>query len=146
LERISAQLPVNNPDSWQSASSDADYGTPGYENSQTANVIEPGSDFSVEPRTISPNGDGNKDFAVFSYNFETSGLLGNLRIYSAEGLLTKTLAQTALLGKDGFWKWDGTTEQGRRASIGLYVAVLETVELGGKSKYFKIPVAIAPEN
>jgi hypothetical protein len=145
LERISNLLPVNNSNSWQSASSDADYGTPGYENSQTANIAESNSAFFVDHKAFSPNGDGNTDFVTFNYNLDLAGLLGTLRIYSAEGLLVKNIAQTALLGKDGFWKWDGTTEQGRKARIGVYVAVLETVELGGDSKYYKIPVAIASE-
>lgn len=144
LERISAQLPVNDPNSWQSASSDAGFGTPGYENSQSRNP-SPGADFSADPATFSPNGDGNKDFTLFSYSTEKTGLTGNLRIFSAEGDLVKNVAESANLGAKGVWKWDGVNEQGRKCRIGLYLAVFEVTELGSGTRIFKVPVAIAAE-
>jgi hypothetical protein len=144
LERISIQLSVNDANAWQSASSDAGYGTPGYENSQSRNP-NPGEGFLAEPAAFSPNGDGNKDFTLFSYGTEKNGLIGNLRIFSSEGLLVKNIAQSANLGARGVWKWDGTNEQGRRSRIGLYVAVFEVTEIGGGTQIFKVPVAIASE-
>jgi hypothetical protein len=142
LERITPGLPVNNAASWQSASSDVGYGTPGYENSQSRD-FDPEDFFKADPKAFSPNGDGNKDFTLFSFESKKSGLIGNLRIYSSDGLLVKNLAESANLGTQGFWKWDGTTEEGRKARMGLYLAVLEMIELGGDTKYVKIPVAIA---
>jgi hypothetical protein len=144
LERISGDLPVNEPNSWQSASADAGFGTPGYENSQSRN-FNPGDGFSADPKTFSPNGDGNKDFTLFSYQTSKPGLIGNLRIYSSDGLLVKNLAESANMGAQGVWKWDGTDENGRKSRIGLYIAVLEVTELGSGSKQFKLPVAIAAE-
>lgn len=144
LERISCNLPVHTVSSWHSASSDAGYGTPGFENSQSKTI---GSDdaFSADPKTFSPNGDGNKDFTILTYDQAKNGLIGNLRIYSADGFLIRNLAESANLGTRGFWQWDGTTEEGRKARMGMYVAVLETIELGGDVKYYRIPVAIAAE-
>lgn len=144
LERISCDLPVNENSSWHSASADAGYGTPGYENSQTRS-FNPDDAFSADPTTFSPNGDGNKDFTFFTYDQSKNGMIGNLRIYSADGFLVRNLAQSANLGTKGFWQWDGTTEEGRKARMGMYIAVLETIELGGDVKYFRIPVAIAAE-
>lgn len=144
LERISCDLPVNETASWHSASKDAGYATPGYENSQTR-PFNPDDAFSADPKTFSPNGDGNKDFTFFTYDQSKNGLIGNLRIYSADGFLIRNLAESANLGTRGFWQWDGTTEDGRKARMGIYIAVLETVELGGDTKYYKIPVAIAAE-
>lgn len=144
LERISCDLPVNQASSWHSASKDAGYGTPGYENSQSRS-INPDDAFTADPKTFSPNGDGNKDFTIFTYDQSKNGLIGNLRIYSADGFLVRNLAESANLGSRGFWQWDGTTEEGRKARMGMYVAVLETIELGGDVKYYRIPVAIAAE-
>ena len=67
LERISGDLPDNEPGSWQSAASDVGYGTPGYVNSQNRDV-NLGTDFSVDPKAFSPDGDGNKDFTLFTYS------------------------------------------------------------------------------
>jgi hypothetical protein len=144
LERINKDLPVNNASSWQSASADVGYGTPGYENSQEK-PFEPTNDFKADPTVFSPNGDGNKDFTLFSYEQKSNNVTANLRIYSSDGFLIRNLAETSNLGMQGFWKWDGTTDNGRKARIGLYLAVLETFELGGDVKYYKIPVAIAAE-
>ena len=142
LERISKDLPVENQDSWQSASKEAGYGTPGLENSQNRD-FDPGGSFSVNPVAFSPNGDGNKDFALFSYETEKTNLIGNLRIYSADGFLIRTLAESSNLGATSVWKWDGSSEEGRKVRAGLYLAILELVELGGDTRYEKIPVAIA---
>lgn len=144
LERISKDLPVRVASSWHSASADAGYGTPGYENSQSRSVA-PDDAFSADPKTFSPNGDGNKDFTIFTYDQSKNGMIGNLRIYSADGFLIRNLAQSANLGTRGFWQWDGITEEGRKARMGMYVAVLETIELGGEVKYYRIPVGIAAE-
>lgn len=144
LEKITPTMPVNSPASWQSASSDAGYGTPGYQNSQSRD-FDPQDSFIADPKAFSPNGDGNKDFTLFSYETTKSGRFGNLRIYSAEGLLIKNLAESAHLGTQSFWKWDGVTEEGRKARVGLYMAVLELIELGGNTEYVKIPVAIAAD-
>lgn len=144
LERISSNLPVNDGSNWQSAAADAGYGTPGYQNSQNRDV-NPGTDFSVEPKAFSPNGDGNKDFTIFTYSEAKPNLIANLRIYSSDGFLVKKLAQSANLGSGGFWKWDGANDDGNKVRVGLYLAVLETYELGGDTRYHRIPVAVAAD-
>jgi hypothetical protein len=144
LERISANLPAEKSDSWQSASADAGYGTPGYENSNDRNFELKGN-FSSEPKVFTPNGDGNKDFTLISYELEEDGFYGNLRIYNAGGVMIKELASSANLGAKGFWKWDGRNEAGRTASLGLYLAVLELNKQGKQSQSIRIPLAIAED-
>jgi hypothetical protein len=144
LERISAGLPAMLADSWQSASADAGYGTPGYENSNDRDFDLSGN-FKAEPAIISPNGDGNADFCLLSYELQETGFYGNLRIYSSQGILVKELAQSVNLAARGFWKWDGRNEAGRNSGQGLYLAVLELSKQGEMSRYLRIPVAIAED-
>jgi hypothetical protein len=144
LERISPNLPSNSSNSWQSASADAGYGTPGYENSNERNFDMAGG-FKADPRVFSPNGDGNRDFTLLSYELPETGLFGNLRIYSATGLLIKDLAQSVNLGAGGFWKWDGRNEDGRPVAAGMYLAVLELNKQGAESKSLRVPLAIADD-
>jgi hypothetical protein len=144
LERISPGLPAMLADSWQSASADAGFGTPGYENSNDRDFDLSGN-FKVEPAVFSPNGDGNADFCLLSYELQETGLFGNLRIYSSQGVLVKELAQSANLAARGFWKWDGRNEAGRNSGMGLYLAVLELNKAGEKSRYLRIPLAIAED-
>lgn len=142
LERISPAFPVNLADSWQSASADAGFGTPGYENSNDRNFDISGN-FKAEPTVFSPFGGGISDFSILSYELTENNLYGNLRIYSATGSLVKEIARSQNLGSRGFWKWDGRDEKGRAAGIGMYLAVLELNKQGESSRYLKIPLAIA---
>lgn len=144
LERISPNLPANNPNSWQSASADAGFGTPGYENSGERN-FDMSEGFKADPKVFTPNGDGNQDFTLISYELPETGLYGNLRIYSANGSLVKDLAQSVNLGAGGFWKWDGRNESGRLVPGGMYLAVLELNKQGAASKSLRIPMAVADD-
>ncbi len=144
LERISSGLSSNLSDSWQSASADAGFGTPGYENSNDRDFDISGG-FKAEPKVFTPNGDGKADFTFLSYESAETNVFANLRIYSSTGLLVKNLAQSANLGSKGFWKWDGRNEVGRKASMGLYLAVLELNEQGKQSRYLRIPLAITED-
>lgn len=141
LERITPGLPVNDAASWQSASTESGYGTPGLENSQSRD-FDPDDSFSADPKAFTPNGDGNKDFTLFSLSTTKKGLIGNLKIYSADGFLVRNLAESSNLGTQSVWKWDGRTDDGKLARMGLYMAIMETIELGGSVTYKKIPVAI----
>jgi hypothetical protein len=144
LERISSGLSSNLSDSWQSASADAGFGTPGYENSNDRDFDISGG-FKAEPKVFTPNGDGKADFTFLSYESAETNVFANLRIYSSTGLLVKNIAQSANLGSKGFWKWDGRNEDGRKATMGLYLAVLELNEQGKQSRYLRIPLAITED-
>jgi hypothetical protein len=141
LERISSALPAGSPDSWQSASADAGFGTPGYENSNDRDFDLSGN-FKADPKVFAPFGGGPADFTMLSYELTETGLFANLRIYSASGTLVKELARSQNLGSKGFWKWDGRDENGRTAGIGLYLAVLELNRQGEGTRYLRIPLAI----
>lgn len=142
LERIAPGLPAENSDSWQSASRDAGFGTPGLENSQSRDY-DPVAGFAADPEVFSPNGDGNRDFTFFRYTSDKPGLIASLRVYNADGHLVKRVTETSNLGTENEWKWDGRTEEGRLARMGMYMAVLEVTEPGGSARSLRIPVAIA---
>jgi hypothetical protein len=145
LERISFDAPTNEGDNWKSASSTSGFGTPGYLNSQ--NIDNPknnvGDDcFSVFPEVFSPDNDGNRDFTTISYTCNQPNSTATIRIYDALGRLVKTLLQNRTISTEGFFQWDGTTDENEKARVGYYIVLIETFELGGGSNVVKKTVAI----
>ncbi len=86
------------------------------------------SKLDVEPRAISPNGDGNADEVEFDIAFNADGLL-NLDIYDSLGRRVRRL----LVEKDPTdplavqWPvtWDGKDADGRVVDAGIYLARVE---------------------
>ena len=144
LERVSPKLPSNRSDSWQSASADAGYGTPGFENSNNRDFDLSGT-FKADPEVFTPNGDGNRDFLLISYELAESGYFANLRIYSSTGVLVKELALSSAMGASGFWKWDGRNTEGKLADQGMYLAVFELNKQGERSRIVRVPLAITDD-
>jgi CHU_C Type IX secretion signal domain len=126
LERLHHDGTTQDPANWHSAAEGADWGTPTYRNSQYfENQPVANGFFELQENTVSPDGDGYQDFLAINYKTDKSGYTVKCRIYDAEGRLAKTLANNELLGSEGFLRWDGDTDEGRKARIGIYVVALE---------------------
>ncbi|MCU0441711.1 MAG: lamin tail domain-containing protein [Bacteroidia bacterium] len=141
LERIHPNRPTFDITNWTSAASTAGYATPTASNSQFADASVAGI-FTVTPELISPDGDGYNDFATFGYQLQTPGYTANLNIYNSSGQLVKQLLRNQLFGADGAFSWDGLTDNGNKAPMGLYVCVLELFNLQGQSKQYKQVLAV----
>lgn len=147
LERINPDLPVQNADSWHSAASNVNYGTPGYQNSQfrTLETTENTETFVwVEPAAFSPDNDGTDDICVVKFKPETNGYLANALILNAAGVKIRELANNILLQPDGFIVWDGKTDKGLNVNPGIYVLYFEIFNPGTASKMAKkLPIAVS---
>lgn len=142
LERISFLLPSNDKNSWQSASSTAGYATPGYLNSQAVPIGTLRENIEIKPKVITPNGDGNKDFATIQYKFEKSGFVATIIIYDSKGREVKAIAKNELMGKEGVYNWDGTTADNEKAPVGYYVVIIEIFGLTGEQHKWTEPIAV----
>jgi hypothetical protein len=142
LERISPELPVNDPSSWHSAASSIGFATPGFANSQMAGISGDSDPFSVMPQSFTPDGDGNQDFTIIAYLFSSIGNTANITIFDPKGRKVKTIAQNALLSSEGNYQWDGTDDGGHKAAIGVYLIHAEVFDLKGKSGYYINKVAV----
>jgi hypothetical protein len=130
LERIDVNRLASDQSNWTSASFTSGYGTPTARNSQYVSVNSKG-DFSAQPEVFSPDGDGYNDLVHFSYQFEQPGYTGNLKIYNASGQLQKNLLRNEILGTNGVFSWDGITDNGTKAPIGIYLCYFEAFTLNG---------------
>ncbi len=130
LERIDPNGESNDAYNWHSAAENIGFGTPGRRNSQYLPVVYNG-DFSFTNDVFSPDSDGFQDVLQVSYEMNEEGLVGQVQIFDDKGRVIKNLFTNELLGTSGSFTWDGTTNDGVKASIGVYVMLFEAFSTDG---------------
>jgi hypothetical protein len=147
LERINPALPTQSQDSWHSAASEVNYGTPGYKNSQYRDIDSTASTAKTvwtEPESFSPDNDGVDDVCFIHYKTDTNGYVANVMILNAVGVKVFQLASNILLSTEGFLTWDGKTSSGKNANVGIYVLYFEMFNpKTGSRKQLKMPIVVS---
>ncbi|MEO5893908.1 MAG: lamin tail domain-containing protein [Ferruginibacter sp.] len=143
LERIDYDAPSQSLENWHSAATSAGYGTPGYKNSQYRINDGVQGEVKLSPEIVSPDNDGQDDFATIGYNFPAPGYVANITIFDASGRPVCYLQRNALCGITGSFRWDGLGEKGQRLAIGVYVIFTEIFNLKGNKKQFKNAIVLA---
>lgn len=146
LERISPFLPAQNPESWHSAASETNFGTPGYQNSQFRQMNTTAEDRFVwlDPEAFSPDNDGFEDVCFIYYKTDEPGYVGNVIIFNASGVKVYQLASNELLSTEGFLIWDGKIDGGQSANVGIYILYFEMFHVEkGKKKQIKLPIVVS---
>lgn len=129
LERFAADQPSDQSSSWHSASETVGFATPGGRNSQAMTIANEGGTLSLSSNTFSPDGDGFEDVLLLTYEVNSPDLLGSITVYDDKGRKIKTLLNRELLGGAGNVKWEGTKEDGTKASIGPYIIIFDIFDL-----------------
>ncbi|MEQ1798751.1 MAG: lamin tail domain-containing protein [Lacibacter sp.] len=143
LERIDPNTKTQNKDNWHSASKDAGYGTPSYQNSQFRIDLQVKGDITVTPEVFSPDNDGTDDFLTITYRFSETGYVMNITIFDAGGRPVKALQRNAICSQTGSFRWDGLNDKLQQLPLGPYVIFTEVFNLAGKVKRFKNQVVLA---
>ncbi|HEY9488016.1 MAG TPA: lamin tail domain-containing protein, partial [Chryseosolibacter sp.] len=141
LERISVDG-ENEVSNWRSASSTVGFATPGYLNSNyKENDFGDSEAVSVSPEIFQPlvNSAG---FTQIKYHFERGGFIANVKIVDQQGRTVREVAQNALLGREGFFRWDGEQDNGAPARTGYYLVWFEIFDTDGMLKTYKKRVAV----
>jgi hypothetical protein len=145
LERIHYSAPSLDGNSWHSSSSAVGYATPGYQNSQFRIFDTPADQFEVQPEVFSPDNDGYEDIVQFVYSFSDPGRMASLLIYDFSGRPVRVIANNVMLGTEGSFNWNGTSDSGQTVSMGVYIVYLETFDIRGGKSRFKRTVVVAGE-
>ena len=130
LERILPDGPSNQASNWHSAAESIGFATPGRVNSQYQ-YVGTSESISLQKDVFSPDQDGFEDVLVVNYAFEQSGLLAKARIFDDFGREVKVLFSNELLGTKGFFTWDGVNADQAKATIGIYVLLMEVFSTDG---------------
>ena len=144
LERISFLSPTNDPGNWHTAAATAGFATPGLDNSQffpSGNMIEQVLEIPVT--TLSPDADGFQDFLQMRYETDQPGYVLSAKIFDVEGREVFGWLNNELLGNKGAFKWDGVTNEGSRARIGIYIVWLELFDQAGNVNREKQTIVVA---
>ncbi|ASB49333.1 lamin tail domain-containing protein [Alkalitalea saponilacus] len=144
LERINTELPTNDASNWHSASANEDYATPGRKNSQAVTQMgnAPKSRITLEPEIFIPNQNGMDDYLLIHYAFAEPGYTCNVTIYNRAGQPVRHLINNQLAGTNGFYKWDGTNDNGRLCNTGIYIVAIRYFNLQGKVREEKKVVVL----
>ena len=143
LERISYYTPTQNLENWTSASEQVGFATPGYENSQHIPGGAPQGDFKLVSDVVSPDNDGYEDNLVIQYELDRSGFVGNVTILTERGSPVRELYNNYLLGKEGELIWNGLTDEGEKAPIGVYAIFIEIFRPQGDVREYVLPCVVA---
>ncbi len=143
LERVDPRSPSTATGNWHSASSDANYATPGLVNSQFRN-LDTTENFNIRlfPALISPNNDGMDDLLNIQYQFNETGNLMSAFVFNQNGQLLSTIIDNRLCGTAGSFSWNGFDTKNNRLPAGVYVVLIETFNLSGKTQRLKKIIGI----
>jgi hypothetical protein len=143
LERISFTEPTNDRNNWKSASTSSGYATPGFLNSNSrVETMASSEEVVISPEIFIPD-TGQPDFTEIQYKFNQGGYVANVKVFDASGRMIKELANNALLGTEGFIRWDGDREDGSKARIGYYMVWFEVFDTSGTVRTFRKRLAVA---
>ena len=139
LERIDPAAPATDPSNW-SSSLDPRGGTPGMMN--TAFVVEGEPPGNPGLEIDSPFDPDAGQSAAIRYTLATDAALVRVRIFDGAGRLVRQLEDGNLSGPTGTLLWDGRGDDGRQLRIGIYIVLLEAVNVEGASNEAHRGVAV----
>ncbi|MDR1197806.1 MAG: lamin tail domain-containing protein [Prevotellaceae bacterium] len=142
LERTSYEKPTNDASNWHSASSDAGYATPTYKNSQ-AEFKSESYGFDISSQTFSPDNSGIDDELIITYAMPESGYVANIKIYDSHGRMVTDVQNSALLGTQGNFTWNGLNSKKQKVNIGIYIVYIEYFNLQGEVTKIKKACVVA---
>lgn len=143
LERIDYNAATQQQANWHSAATHVNYGTPTYQNSQFKINDAVQGEIRLSPEILSPDNDGQDDFATVDYNFPEAGYVATITIFDASGRPVRYLQRNALCGTAGNFRWDGLGEKNQPLATGVYLVLTEVFNLGGNKKQFKKAIVLA---
>ena len=86
---------------------------------------------------ITPDNDGNEDFLVIDFKLNGLGNIISIDIFDETGRYVKRLTDNLLAGPEATIIWNGTAEDEKLVSTGIYILLITVFDEKGKSERFK---------
>ncbi|MBI1192582.1 MAG: hypothetical protein GC205_05340 [Bacteroidetes bacterium] len=132
LERIDPDQPSQRAFNWHSAAQGRGFGTPADPNSVFfAGSASGGGMLSLEPEVFSPDQDGFEDVLRIRVTLGQPGFVVSIRLFDDRGWPVRQLVRSQSAGLEEVFTWDGTTDLGERAPVGIYLVWVEAFDLEG---------------
>ena len=80
-----------------------------------------------------------------NYQAAQNGYVANAQIFDATGRTIKRLLQNELLGSQGTFKWDGSSDNDMKARIGIYILWIEIFQPDGRKMVEKKTIVVGGE-
>jgi hypothetical protein len=142
LERAAYTPNLHVEESWYSAAN-AEFGTPGYENSQQKSTLfTPKEKLELPYAVFSPNNDGYRDKLEIGCLFQKPNYNVSITLYNKEGYILKRLVDHQLVSTKSTFVWDGRNEGGQVLKRDAYLLVLEYFHPDGESGLEKQAVVL----
>ncbi|MEI7498902.1 MAG: lamin tail domain-containing protein, partial [Bacteroidota bacterium] len=143
LERTNPEMSSDDKNNWHSAAETVGFATPAYQNSHWVRPGETDDEINIEPDIFSPDNDGRDDLLniIIRENNPDCGV--NITIYDSRGRLIKQLANNVLSGNEGFFVWDGMTDNRGKAPLGFYILLIEFTRPDGTVRIIKRTTVLA---
>jgi hypothetical protein len=143
LERVDPKSSSSATGNWHSASSDVNHATPGWANAQFRKLDSAdNSNIRLFPALISPDNDGQDDLLNIQYQFNETGTLLSAYVFNQNGQLLSTIIDNRLCGISGSFSWNGFDAKNNRLPEGVYVVLIETFNLNGKTQRLKKAIGV----
>lgn len=143
LERISPDISGQQGSNWHSAAQESGYATPTAINSQYFTRSLGSLHWEVSPNVFSPDGDGFEDYTLITYQQLVPGSYGHIKIFDAAGRQVRYLVNNQSLATSGAIQWDGTTDNGMKAPVGIYTVYIQVFDLTGSAREIKETCVVA---
>ena len=142
IEKINPAFSSANLNNWVYCVTD---GTPTRENSvyQAPEDIGSSAHFKISPKTATPNGDGDDDNLLISYEFDSAYIYLTVKIFNIKGQLIAMPLNGDYSSSSGNVDWNGRSESGKVIDTGAYSCLLKAKDDNGKVKELKEAFYIA---
>ena len=143
LERINTSNASQDKSNWQTASQTAGFATPGNENSHSfKSSNQPNETTFLTTSILSPNNDGVDDLLELNFNTSLDEITSTVTVYQPNGEVVKHWLKNEFIGKQNKKHWDGIDNKGQRIKTGMYLLVVENLNVSnGIQETIKIPFA-----
>ncbi|RYG19663.1 MAG: hypothetical protein EOO07_06410, partial [Chitinophagaceae bacterium] len=141
LERVSFSKGANDVSNFKSAAASVGFATPTYKNSQEVNGEA--NYVKLLSKTFSPDGDNFEDILSLDYQVTENASFATVNVYSDKGRLIKSLMKNQTIGTKGTLTWDGFSDNGQKAAVGIYIVLFDVFDLNGIKKQFKNTCVLA---
>jgi hypothetical protein len=137
LEKVTTNGNSADKTMWHSASESSGWGTPGVVNSVLIENQGKDDKVNLSSTKITPDNDGHEDILVIDFTLKGLGNVISIEVFDETGRFVKRLTDNLFAGQKATIIWNGTDEDEKLVSTGIYILLITVFDDIGKSEKLK---------